>query len=275
MGQNSGKGTAMPKDKKSRPNHREIELLDALRRVGGSARNANLAEVMGVSEETIRRTAKSLAKADLVRRVHGGIFLSNSEAEHSVFSRIGRRSAEKHKIAEAAAALIPDGACLFLDVGSTTAFVAEALQNHQKLTVITNGLTVAQALVNRNRNRVFLAGGELRHIEGGAFGHDTLAFLEQFYFDFAILSVDGIDTNGGFFLVGADEASIAKTVVQRSRHKIVVADHLKFGQSGPMVVCAPDAVDTLVTDQPLAPQFVQKFNEWGIEVIHTEKRQLM
>ena len=87
----------MAKEDKDRTNHREVELLEVLRRVGGSARTANLAEVLGVSEETIRRTAKSLVKADLVHRVHGGIFLANAEAEHSLFARLGHRSSEKHK----------------------------------------------------------------------------------------------------------------------------------------------------------------------------------
>jgi len=263
------------KHQKDRSNHREVELLGALRRVGGSARNANLAEILGVSEETIRRTAKALAKADLVRRVHGGVFLANAEAENSVFSRLGQRSAEKRKIAEAAAALIPDGSCLFLDVGSTTAFVAEALQNHKKLTVVTNSMNVAQALLNRNGNRVFFAGGELRHTEGGAFGPETSEFIRKFYFEFAVLSVDGIDANAGFFLFGAEEASIAKEVIKRSRRKIVVADHLKLGQSAPLIVCEPTDVDSLVTDRSPAPVFKQRLAEWGIEVIPVEKGSLM
>lgn len=265
----------MAKTDNNRTNHREVELLEALRRVGGSARNANLAEVLGVSEETIRRTAKSLAKADLVRRVHGGIFLANAEAEHSVFARLGHRSAEKHKIAEAAASLIPNGACVFMDVGSTTAFVAEALRAHKKLTVITNSMNVAQTLLNRNGNRVYMSGGELRHNEGGAFGPEALDYIKRFYFDFAILSVDGIDAHGGFFLRGSEEAAMAKVVIERTRHKIVAADHLKFGQTGPRVVCDPDKLDTFVTDRPLAPLFAQKFNEWGIDVVHVEKGPLM
>ncbi|MEP5090685.1 MAG: DeoR/GlpR family DNA-binding transcription regulator, partial [Paracoccaceae bacterium] len=213
----------MARADKDRANHREVELLAVLRRVGGSARTANLAEVLGVSEETIRRTAKSLAKTDLVHRVHGGLYLANAEAEHSVFARLGHRSSEKHKIAEAAADLIPDGACIFLDVGSTTAFVAEALREHKKLTVVTNSINVAQTLLNRNKNRVFLCGGELRHTEGGAFGPEALDYLRHYFFDFAILSVDGIDAQVGFFLRDGDEAVMAEFVIERTRHTIVVA----------------------------------------------------
>ena len=264
----------MAKADKDRTNHREVELLAALRRVGGSARTANLAEVLGVSEETVRRTAKSLAKADLVNRVHGGLYLANAEAEHSVFTRLGHRPSEKHKIAEAAASLIPNGACIFLDVGSTTAFVAEALRGHKKLTVVTNSINIAQTLLNRNKNRVFLCGGELCHTEGGAFGPEALDYLRHYFFDFAILSVDGVDAQGGFLLRGSDEADMAAVVIERARHKIIVADHLKFGQTGPRVVCDPVKVNTFVTDRPLSSGFAHSFDGWGIDVVAVEKGQL-
>lgn len=36
--------------------HRELELLEALHRLGGSGRSAELAKTLDVSEETVRRT---------------------------------------------------------------------------------------------------------------------------------------------------------------------------------------------------------------------------
>lgn len=42
--------------------HRGRELLDVLARLGGSARNTQIAQVMDVSEETVRRLVKGLAK---------------------------------------------------------------------------------------------------------------------------------------------------------------------------------------------------------------------
>lgn len=55
---------------RSAQSHRTIQLLDALRRFGGSARNAELARAMDVSEETVRRTIKTLSKSGDVTRVH-------------------------------------------------------------------------------------------------------------------------------------------------------------------------------------------------------------
>ncbi len=257
----------MVKTQKTRSNHREVEVLDALRRLGGSARNANLAELLGVSEETIRRTTKSLAKADLVRRVHGGSYLPDRGTGSGVFERLRKRRDEKGRIGEATAALIADGTCVFLDVGSTTTFVAQALSARRDLTVVTNSLNAAQALADHPGHRVFLAGGELRHAEWGVFGSDTADYVRGFNIDTAVISVDGIDAIGGFLLKGREELALARAVVASARETIVVADHKKFGVSAPHVICAPTAIATLVSDRAPGVDLARRLAEWQVRVV--------
>lgn len=247
--------------------HREVELMDKLRSMGGSARTAVLAESLDVSEETVRRTVKALAKSGLVQRVHGGVYLTNTEAMTPVGTRLAKRPEEKARIAAAAAGLVPNGSCVFLDVGSTTAFVAEHLKSHRDLTVVTNGLHVAQALINAKKTRVFLAGGELRRVEGGMFGPETIRFVETFKLDVAVISVDGFDPNSGFLLAGASEADLARRVIERAHRTIVVTDHTKFGQNAPMVACQPGDVETVVTDRPLPEQMAACLTELNVEIM--------
>ena len=68
----------MSKKAEKHANHREVELMDTLRGFGGSARTSNLAGALNVSEETVRRTVKALAKSGLVQRGHGGVYLTNA-----------------------------------------------------------------------------------------------------------------------------------------------------------------------------------------------------
>ena len=247
--------------------HREVELLETLRSLGGSSRTAALAEALGVSEETIRRTVKALAKSGLLQRVHGGVYLTNKDALSPFAARLGKHTEEKGRIATQAAAMIPNGSSVFLDVGSTTAFVAERLKDHRDLTVITNALTPAQALVGRNGNRVYLVGGELREVESGAFGISTVSYVNQFHIDTAVLSVDGIDASSGFLLAGAAEADLARAVVARAKRRIVVADHSKFGQPAPFVACPAESIDVLVTDRGPRQVFEKRLAEWEIELV--------
>jgi DeoR family glycerol-3-phosphate regulon repressor len=251
----------------SHSTHREVELLERLRALGGSARTSNLAETLNVSEETVRRTVKALAKAGLVQRAHGGVYLSNTEAQAPVGTRLEKRSKAKGKIAAAAADMIPSGSCVFLDVGSTTAHVAESLKIHRNLTVVTNGLHAAHALVNHNENQVFMAGGALHQIECGTFGSDTIAFVEKFNIDIAVISIDGFDCATGFLLASAAEASLARSVTQRAKRVIVVMDETKFGQSAPMIACAPTDVDAVLIDKMPGEMFRRQLEAWDIEII--------
>ncbi|PSL17496.1 DeoR/GlpR family DNA-binding transcription regulator [Shimia abyssi] len=247
--------------------HREVELLETLRTQGGSARTAKLAQTLGVSEETVRRTVKALAKSGLVERVHGGVYLSNSEALSPVGMRLGTRTQEKLAIAREVAKLIPGGSSVFLDVGSTTAFVAEALTNHKDLTVITNGLHAAHALSGQNGNRVFLAGGEVTAVEGGTFGQDAISFVERFSIDTAVFSIDGVDPTSGFLLAAPAEADLARTVAARAQRTIVACDTAKFGKRAPIVAFPPNSVDIVVTDQDVKSAFRKRLETWEIETI--------
>ena len=147
---------------------RDRDVLDVLT-ASGTARVETLARKLGVTEETIRRAAKRLEAQGLVTKTHGALHLREAGAEPNFAQRMQLNAAAKRRIGRSVAALIPDGASLFLDVGSTTAYVAQALQIRRDLMVITNSLPVASALTGRNGNRVFLAGGELRAHDGGAF----------------------------------------------------------------------------------------------------------
>lgn len=250
--------------------HREVELMDTLRSLGGSARTVVLAEALGVSEETVRRTVKALAKSGMVQRVHGGVYLTNKDALSPVAMRLGKNASEKGRIADAAARFVPNGSCVFLDVGSTTAYVSECLRDHKDLTVVTNALTPAQNLVGRGGNKVFLACGELREVELGTFGAEAVRFVERFNIDTAILSVDAINLSSGFLLAGSAEADLARAVVACAHRSVIVADHSKFGQSAPIVACDPSDIDILVTDRPLKPVFAARVAEWEIEAVVAE-----
>ena len=74
-----------------------------------------------------------------------------------------RRSARS---AIAAAALMPNGCSLFINIGTTTEEVASALTSHEDLLVITNNLNVAMLLYRHPRIEVIVAGGAVRRADG-------------------------------------------------------------------------------------------------------------
>ncbi|WP_299755884.1 DeoR/GlpR family DNA-binding transcription regulator, partial [uncultured Chloroflexus sp.] len=105
------------------------------------------AEQLGVSEVTIRSDFALLEREGLLRRVWGGAVLDRPLwPEGSFASRLKVQSAEKERIARAAAELIVDGDAVMLDASTTSYAIARQIADRRNLTIITNGMHLALAL---------------------------------------------------------------------------------------------------------------------------------
>ncbi len=242
-------GRSMPKQD-AITNQREQEILREIKLAGGSCRIGFLARKLDVSDETIRRNIKTLQASGLVKKVHGGVSLSGlALVEAPTFQRrMDKNTEAKKALAAKVADMINDGDSLFLDAGSTMTYVAQALQNHKNLYILTHSTSIAQMLTGRNQNRVFLAGGELRALDGAAFGQDTLAFIKRFNVQYALLSVAAINAQTGFMLYDMQEADISCEAIKQAQMSIVVADSTKFGIRAPVTIQSPMAIDRVLTD---------------------------
>ncbi len=250
------------------PNHTQQQILSELRKAGGRSRISSIAEALAVSGETVRRNVKRLAQMGAVEKSHGSVrlFENHEQEEGTLQERLNLDQDGKRKIARYVAQMIPNDSSLFLDIGSTTAYIADALRGHSKLLIVTNSIYVAYRLSMRNDNRIFMAGGELRARDGGVFGSDAMEFTSNFHTDFAILSAAGVDPRKGFTLFDLEEAKFSRHIMDNSDKRIMACDASKFGREAPVTIGRPGLVDHLVTDAPPPPGIQEAASEWGIAV---------
>ncbi|PCJ06484.1 MAG: DeoR family transcriptional regulator [Rhodobacteraceae bacterium] len=246
--------------------HRELELLGVLRRLGGSARSAELAKALDVSEETVRRTVKALSKAGKVLRVHGGAHLVGAQSEPSFYRRIAQDSNEKQLIAARVASVVRDGMTVFLDVGSTTAFAAEALRQKTNLTVVTNSIGVAQVLASHKGNRVHLLGGEMQSNERGTFGFVAEHQARRFVFDVAVLSADALTAKHGVLYQNVAEAQLAKVVAGCAECTVLALAHPKFDETAPHRGPDLDGLDLVITDKAPGKKLAAALADKGVGI---------
>lgn len=252
--------------------HRAHELLSVLRESGGSCRTGKLATLLNVSEETIRRNVKMLVKEGAVIKVHGGVFLANSNDEPAFGQRLEENRDAKRQMGKSVAGMIEDGASLFIDNASTTTFVAKALRARKDLFVVTNSIKVAEKLSAHNNNRVFFAGGELRASDGGAYGAKAMEFVRGFNPEYAIIATSAVNSRKGFMLTDLPEAEFVRTYINNATTTIVVADQTKFGRTAPIVMAPPEHITTLVTDQRPNDAFCQAAEGWDIKIIYEDTK---
>jgi DeoR family transcriptional regulator, glycerol-3-phosphate regulon repressor len=244
---------------------RQQLILDRLAR-DGAAGIAAMATVLGVSRETIRRDVNALSDRQLLKKTHGGA-LASQAAEPSLTTRMEVNAAGKRRIGLAAAKMVPDGASLIIDCGSTTQALARALLQHRRLTVYTNDLHVCRLLSRRNGNVVNLLGGQLLEHEDATAGWETVAQVAQYHVDLAFVGVSGIGDDGTLTDYERAGAELRSRMLIAAKLPVLLADRTKFGQVKPVTVANFDKVRRLITDVAPAAPIRRRLAARGIEVI--------
>src|SRR6202161_272469 len=156
----------------------------------------DLARRFEVSAQTIRKDLNDLCDHRLLTRIHGGAIIASGVENLAYEARRFVAAEEKKAIGAAAAALIPNGCSLFINIGTTTEEVASALTSHEDLLVITNNLNVAMLLYRHPRIEVIVAGGAVRRADGAVIGSTAISLIGQFKVDYAIIGASAIDEEG-------------------------------------------------------------------------------
>jgi DeoR family glycerol-3-phosphate regulon repressor len=208
-----------------------------------------LAAEFGVTPQTIRRDINLLDGEGLVRRYHGGAGIAPSTQNVAYTKRKVLHLEEKQKIAEMVAARIPDQASLFINIGTTTEEIARALGNHRGLRIITNSLHAASILSSNQHFEVIVAGGMVRHRDGGIIGPLTIDFIQQFRVDYGIIGISGIDMDGTLLDFDYREVRAARAIIDNSRKVFLAADHSKFGRNAMVRLGDLTEIDDLFTDR--------------------------
>jgi DeoR/GlpR family transcriptional regulator of sugar metabolism len=243
---------------------RQRRLLAHLR-VYGSGNVVELAESLGVSASTVRRDLKDMDDRGLLTRVHGGASSLDGIVEPVLSSRSAEHLAEKRRIGEAAAALIPDGATILLTGGTTTEAVLPFLAG-RRLTILTNGLNLAYHLARYPEISVVVLGGVLRHDEMSLLGPIAERALAEFHVDAVYSSAFGIDPQSGLSGANITEGDTDRRMLQAAPLTLL-ADGSKFGRRGPVRLLHTSAISRLVTDVSAPEDALDALRLQGVEVV--------
>ncbi len=226
---------------------RQQKIL-AQARAEGKVLVDQLANVFDKTPQSIRRDLSELCQLRLLQRIHGGAIAMDTSGALGYEARKLLETENKKAIGQCAAKLIPNGASLFINIGTTTEQVTEHLLGHKGLLAITNNLNVVNILRKSEQIKIITAGGTVRREDGGIVGNSTSDFINQYKVDFAVIGASALEEDGTILDYDTREVKVAQAIIRNARTVMLVADKMKFKKSAPVRIANIAQVDYFITD---------------------------
>lgn len=229
-------------------NPRQLKLIDVVRS-RGSLTVEQLADELSVTLQTVRRDVQRISEAGTLTRFHGGVRVPSSTTENIAHpQRQNLHAAGKACIAREVARQVPNHCSLFINIGTTTEAIAEALLHHTGLRIITNNLNVATILCRNLDCEVIVVGGVVRPRDRGIVGEAAVDFIRQFKVDIALIGISGIESDGSLRDYDFREVKVTQTVIEHAREVWLAADVSKFNRPAMVEAAKVAQIDRLFTD---------------------------
>ena len=228
---------------------RQQRIAQALRE-HGRVEVAQLAAEYAVSEDTVRRDLHQLAARGLAQKTHGGAVALNATVLPTA-QRAAVLTGPKRAIAQAGARHVQANDTLFVDGGTTTLALVEALKGPdapRPLTIITHSLDVAIAVSNEPQIRLVLAGGGWLPSPRIFVGDAALATVRAHRADIAFLGACALHPRAGLTAHEPQEAAIKRAMVDGAARRIVLSDATKLDAVAPSAVARLDELDLVISD---------------------------
>ena len=208
---------------------------------------SDLAQAFDTSESTIRRDLDRLDAAGKLVKVHGGAASVESAVAPAqsplVTNELGmdekRRlhTAEKRLIAAHAATLIGPEDFVYIDAGTSTLALVEALSEPATQALFaTNSVSNALALTSRGC-RTIVIGGNLKGLTEAIVGPGALDALSRHNFTKGFWGTNGVTPERGFTTPDPSEAMVKRISMERTNERFVLADASKLGVVTPATFC--------------------------------------
>ncbi|MFN3699152.1 MAG: DeoR/GlpR family DNA-binding transcription regulator [Dictyoglomus sp.] len=244
---------------------RKERIMELIRKLGVVSIE-DLSRELGLSTVTIRKDIKELEMSGLVDRLWGGVSIKEpSSIEPSFSQKYTLNILEKKAIARAAINLLNPEDIIGISAGTTAYEFARLLYQFPSIHVVTYGLNIAYILAKMGIN-VVVPGGFLREKSFALVGEETVSFLKKIHLDKCFMGVDGIDMEI-LTDVNMSEAAVNRTMIERSKELIVIADHTKLGQRKLTPIAPTERVKVLITDNKADKRLLEAFENKGIKVI--------
>jgi len=232
---------------------RRQRILGLLRERPG-IKVSELAGLLGVSQVTIRSDLDALQEVGQITRVRGGAVAKEGFVGHSpaFTARAQVNASAKNQIARWAADMVRDGESILLDASTTVFHMVPYLQDLRNLTVVTNSIEAASALVKNPSHTIILIGGTLSPTGTSVQGHLAEKSLEALHVRTAFVSCSSFSLEVGLTQDDIQEAQLKSGMIRSAERTVALVDSSKFGKRDLTSFASVEQISHIFTDSGVA-----------------------
>lgn len=226
----------------------------------------DIAELVDVSADTVRRDIKELHDERKLKKVHGGAislgFYNHNAQEKEVYSL-----EKKSLIAQKAIQLLRNGQVVLFSGGTTNLELAKELPNSLAITCFTPSIAIANQLLSKNNVEVVLIGGKLSKDSQIAVGGTAINMLCDIKADVCFLGTNSIDFEHGLTEFDWEIVEMKKAMIRASRKVVAPVISEKLNSYRRYKICNIEEVDVLITELDPKDEALQKFKDKNISIL--------
>ncbi|WP_324756330.1 DeoR/GlpR family DNA-binding transcription regulator [Sphingobacterium thalpophilum] len=225
-----------------------------------------LALLLGVSEDTIRRDIDVLYRNGLLSKTRGGAMLREKDPL-TFHDRQSFLTREKDIIALKAQQLLKDGMTVFVDGGTTVWAMISSMPLERRIRIITNNLSVVPIVEKFKQVELVLLGGNYEPDLAITSGMTTCAEAAKYIADLFVMGTCAVDPQLGVSAVSAADGETKKVMLQCAKRTVALAAQNKLYQTEHFRVCDLDALSALITDLDANDPALDPFRKSGLQMM--------
>ncbi|SDW58348.1 DeoR/GlpR family DNA-binding transcription regulator [Flavobacterium degerlachei] len=225
-----------------------------------------LAEVLGLSEDTIRRDLNKLHEKGLLEKVYGGA-IPVKDNDKNVFDIVISNEKKKREIGLKALSLLHDGQVIIMSGGTTNLVFSKLIPPLLKATIYTYSLPIAMQLSQYQNIDLIFIGGKMQKNAMVTIGMDVLQVLSKIKADICFMGASSVNVKQGLTEVGYEVSIVKKAMLEASDKVVSMFTADKLNSKTPHVVCSIDRLSTIITDLNPKDKILEEYHAAGVTVL--------
>jgi DeoR/GlpR family transcriptional regulator of sugar metabolism len=230
---------------------------------------ADIANRLGVAQETIRRDLRAMESAGKLQRVHGGA-VQIAAGPLTLLNSHQPTAEDDLELAARVWEELPRRGTILLGTGSLTLALAHAMVASAPeipgLTIATNSLDAAIVLSRASRLEVYNIGGTVSPITRAQEGDWAVHEMERLHVDVSVVCPAGISIERGLTEATPSAAAVSQLVVASGEQAIALAGPDSFGVSAFVQFASLDQIDSIAVAGSPSQAVLQPFLEHNITI---------